>query len=76
MREQAEVLSLIGDVVTDQASPACTRTSSSANQTAALTAATCWRCTSGPRWEVIVTEAPAHLRKRPDAETGIAVIAL
>jgi len=29
-----------------------------------------------PTLEVIVTEAPAHLRKRYDPETGLALIAL
>lgn len=73
--EQVEVLSLIGDIAVDQASApkvhAHVVVGLSDGQTRGghLLAARVW-----PTLEVILVESPAFLRKRHDAETGLALI--
>jgi hypothetical protein len=74
--EQVEVLSLVGDIVLKDGEPEVHAhlVVGKADGTAHgghLMAARVW-----PTLEVIVTEAPAHLRKRYDPETGLALIAL
>jgi predicted DNA-binding protein with PD1-like motif len=73
--EQVEVLSLIGDVALKDGEPALHahvvvgRSDGSAGGGHLLEAHV------RPTLEVIVTESPAHLRKRYDPETGLALIA-
>jgi len=75
LREQVEVLSLIGDVALDGDEPA-------------VHAHVVVGCPDGsargghllsgqvrPTLEVVLSEAPAHLRKRYDPESGLALIA-
>lgn len=74
--EQVEVLSLVGDIALNGDEPevhAHVVVGRENGQTAGghLQAATVW-----PTLEVIVEETPAHLRKRVDDETGLALIDL
>jgi predicted DNA-binding protein with PD1-like motif len=73
---QAEVLSLVGDIALNGDEPAVhahavlgLRDGSTVG--GHLLSALVW-----PTLEVIVTESPAHLRKRVDSGTGLALIAL
>jgi predicted DNA-binding protein with PD1-like motif len=76
VREQVEVLSLIGDIALEDGEPAVhahvvvgERDGSAAG--GHLRSATVW-----PTLEVVVTETPSHLRKRFDDRTGLALIDL
>jgi uncharacterized protein len=74
--EQVEVLSLVGDVALDEGEPAVHahvvvgRSDGTANGGHLLGGHV------RPTLEVVVTESPAHLRKRYDRETGLALIDL
>jgi predicted DNA-binding protein with PD1-like motif len=74
--EQLEVLSLIGDVAEKDGEPqihahVVVGCSDGSTRGGHLFEGIVW-----PTLEVIVTEAPAHLRKRVDDETGLALIDL
>jgi predicted DNA-binding protein with PD1-like motif len=74
VREQVEVLSLIGDVALKDGKPevhahVVVGTSEGAARGGHILEATVW-----PTLEVIVTESPRHLRKVHDDETGLALI--
>jgi uncharacterized protein len=74
VHEQVEVLSLLGDVVIDEGAPSVHAhvvlgRSDGTTMGGHLLEAHVW-----PTLEVIVTEAPEHLRKRYDAETGLTLI--
>jgi predicted DNA-binding protein with PD1-like motif len=74
--EQVEVLSLLGDVAVEEDEPKVHAhvVLGKANGTALgghLLEAHVW-----PTLEVVVDESPAHLRKRSDPETGLALIDL
>lgn len=74
--EQVEVLSLVGDVALDKGEPAVHahvvvgRSDGTAHGGHLLGGHV------RPTLEVVVTESPAHLRKRYDPETGLALIEL
>jgi predicted DNA-binding protein with PD1-like motif len=74
VREQVEVLSLIGDVALKDGKPevhahVVVGTSEGAARGGHILDAKVW-----PTLEVIVTESPRHLRKVHDDETGLALI--
>lgn len=74
IREQVEVLSLVGDVALKNDEPevhahVVVGTSEGAARGGHILEATVW-----PTLEVIVTESPRHLRKVHDDETGLALI--
>jgi uncharacterized protein len=81
--EQAEVLSMLGDIAVQSA-----QTSSGPDEPAVHAHAVLGlrngstvgghvrRAIVWPTLEVLVTESPAHLHKRVDAETGLALIRL
>jgi uncharacterized protein len=74
LREQVEVLSLIGDVALDRGEPkvhAHVVVGLADGQTRGghLLSARVW-----PTLELVLVESPRHLRKRHDAETGLALI--
>ncbi|HEV8309715.1 MAG TPA: PPC domain-containing DNA-binding protein [Methylomirabilota bacterium] len=76
VREQVEVLSLIGDVATKDGRPAVhahvvVGKSDGTAHGGHLLEAHVW-----PTLEVILTESPRHLRRRLDAATGLALIDL
>jgi predicted DNA-binding protein with PD1-like motif len=76
INEQAEVLSVVGDIARagDEPKVHAHVVLGKADGTAwggHLLEARVW-----PTLEVILTEAPSHLRRRPDAETGLALIDL
>lgn len=74
---QVEVLSLLGDITLDPRggrqvhAHAVLGTADGSAKGGHLLAATVQ-----PTLEVLITEAPAHLRRRPDAATGLALIDL
>jgi predicted DNA-binding protein with PD1-like motif len=74
VRQQVEVLSLVGDIALEDGEPAVhahvvvgQRDGSAAG--GHLRSATVW-----PTLEIIVTETPSHLRKTVDEATGLALI--
>jgi predicted DNA-binding protein with PD1-like motif len=74
--EQVEVLSLVGDVALDRGAPKIHAhvVVGKADGTAHgghLLEAHVW-----PTLEVVLVESPAHLRRRPDPESGLALIDL
>ena len=74
IKEQVEVLSLVGDVALKNDEPevhahVVVGTSEGAARGGHILEATVW-----PTLEVIVTESPRHLRKVHDEETGLALI--
>ena len=74
IREQVEVLSLVGDVALKNDEPevhahVVVGTSEGAARGGHILDATVW-----PTLEVIVTESPRHMRKVHDDETGLALI--
>jgi predicted DNA-binding protein with PD1-like motif len=74
VREQVEVLSLIGDVALKDGEPevhahVVVGTSEGAARGGHILEAKVW-----PTLEVILTESPRHLRKVHDDETGLALI--
>jgi uncharacterized protein len=74
LREQVEVLSLIGDVALDRNEPkvhahVVVGRADGEARGGHLLEARVW-----PTLEVVLTESPRHLRKRHDPETGLALI--
>jgi predicted DNA-binding protein with PD1-like motif len=74
LREQVEVLSLIGDVALDKNEPkvhahVVVGRADGEARGGHLLDARVW-----PTLEVVLTESPRHLRKRHDPETGLALI--
>ena len=74
LREQVEVLSLIGDVALEREEPrvhahVVVGRADGETRGGHLLAARVW-----PTLEVVLTESPRHLRKRHDPETGLALI--
>jgi len=73
LREQVEVLSLIGDVALDRGEPkvhahVVVGRADGEARGGHLLEARVW-----PTLEVVLTESPRHLRKRHDPETGLAL---
>ena len=76
VREQVEVLSLVGDVALKDGEPeihahVVVGTSEGAARGGHILEAKVW-----PTLEVVVTESPRHLRRVHDEETGLALIDL
>jgi len=74
LREQVEVLSLIGDVALDRGEPkvhahAVVGLADGQTRGGHLLSARVW-----PTLELVLVESPRHLRKRHDPETGLALI--
>ena len=74
VREQVEVLSLLGDIAQKDGEPklhahVVVGRSDGSTRGGHLVEAHVW-----PTLEVILTESPTHLRKRHDEETGLALI--
>ncbi|WP_219417051.1 PPC domain-containing DNA-binding protein [Pseudonocardia nigra] len=74
--EQAEVLSLLGDIATKDGAPAVHAHAVLGLRDGSTVGGHLQRAVVWPTLEVIVTESPVHLRKRVDPETGLALIAL
>jgi hypothetical protein len=74
--EQVEVLSLIGDVAETKREPALHIHAVLGKSDGVVVGGHLLEGHVRPTLEVIVTQPPAHLRKKKDAETGLALIAL
>lgn len=72
--EQVEVLSLLGDIATKDGEPAVHAHAVLGFRDGSTVGGHVQRAIVWPTLEVIVTESPAHLRKRLDEETGLALI--
>jgi len=76
VNDQVEVLSLVGDIALENAEPkvhahAVLGTADGGTRGGHLLEAKVW-----PTLEVVLTESPAHLRKKMDPEVGLALIDL
>jgi hypothetical protein len=74
--QQVEVLSLIGDVAETKREPALHIHAVLGKSDGSVVGGHLLEGHVRPTLEVIVTQPPAHLRKKKDAETGLALIAL
>jgi uncharacterized protein len=74
--EQVEVVSLIGDVALDGSNPVVHAHAVVGHVDARASGGHLLSGHVRPTLEVILTESPAHLRKRHDPSTGLALIAL
>jgi len=74
--EQVEVLSLVGDVALDEGEPAVHAHVVVGRSDGTASGGHLLGGHVRPTLEVVVTEPPAHLRKRYDRETGLALIDL
>ncbi|WP_030255190.1 PPC domain-containing DNA-binding protein [Streptomyces violens] len=72
---QMEVLSLLGDIATHDGEPVLHAHLVLGRKDSSVIGGHLQKCVVFPTMEVIVTETPAHLRKRIDPETGLALIA-
>jgi uncharacterized protein len=73
--EQVEALSLVGDVALENGKPALHAHVVVGRSDGSASGGHLLEAHVRPTLEVIVTESPAHLRKRYDPETGLALIA-
>jgi uncharacterized protein len=76
VREQVEVLSLLGDVALDQGKPKLHAHVVVGRSDGSTRGGHLIEAHVRPTLEVIVTESPEHLQKRHDPETGLALIRL
>ena len=76
VREQVELVSLVGDIALRDGEPALHAHVVLARRGGSTVGGHLRRAVVWPTLEVVVTETPAHLRKRVDAETGLALIDL
>ena len=74
--EQVEVLSLIGDVAEAEGKPALHIHAVLGKSDGSVVGGHLLEGHVRPTLEVILTQPPAHLRKKKDPETGLALIAL
>ena len=74
--EQVEVLSLVGDIAVHDGQPQVHAHVVVGHPDGATTGGHLQRGVVWPTLEVVVEETPAHLRKRSDPETGLALIDL
>ncbi|RKN45753.1 PPC domain-containing DNA-binding protein [Streptomyces hoynatensis] len=74
--EQMEVLSLIGDVATQDGEPALHAHVVLGRKSSSAIGGHLMAATVHPTMEIVLTETPAHLRKRLDPATGLALIDL
>ena len=76
IREQVEVLSLLGDIVDSGGKPTLHAHLVVGRRDGTTLGGHLLEAHVWPTLEVIVTETPAHLQKRHDPETGLALISL
>ena len=77
VREQVEVVSLVGDVALDpKGEPALHAHVVLGRSDGAALGGHLLEAHVRPTLEVVITESPAHLRKRKDPESGLALIDL
>jgi predicted DNA-binding protein with PD1-like motif len=76
VHEQAEVLALIGDIAELDGRPAVHAHAVLGRRNGSTVGGHLRRAIVWPTLEVVVTETPAHLRKRIDHSTGLAGIGL
>jgi predicted DNA-binding protein with PD1-like motif len=76
LREQVEVLSLIGDIALDGGEPKVHAHVVVGKSDGTAHGGHCLSARVWPTLEVVLAESPRHLRKRLDPETGLALIAL
>ena len=74
--EQVEVLSLLGDVAVSEGKPALHIHAVLGRSDGSLVGGHLLEGHVRPTLEVVFVEPPAHLKKRKDPETGLALIAL
>jgi uncharacterized protein len=74
--EQVEVVSLLGDVALEDEEPVVHAHVVVAHSDGRASGGHLLSGRVRPTLEVVLTESPAHLRKRHDANTGLALIAL
>jgi predicted DNA-binding protein with PD1-like motif len=74
LREQVEVASLLGDVAEADGKPAIHLHIVVGRHNGSAMAGHLGEAHVRPTLEVIITESPAHLRKRHDPESGLALI--
>src|SRR5919198_3009324 len=74
--EQVEVLSLLGDVAAEDGEPSVHAHAVVGKQDGTAHGGHLMEATVRPTLEVILTEAPPHLRKRRDPASGLALIDL
>ena len=74
--EQVEVLSLIGDVAEAEGKPVLHIHAVLGKSDGSVVGGHLLEGHVRPTLEVILTQPPAHLRKKKDSETGLALIAL
>lgn len=72
--EQLEVLSLVGDVASKDGEPAVHAHITLGRQDSSTIGGHLQSLSVWPTLEVVVTETPAHLAKKVDPETGLALI--
>ncbi|HWU57882.1 MAG TPA: PPC domain-containing DNA-binding protein [Microbacteriaceae bacterium] len=72
--EQLELASCIGDIAENQGNPALHAHIVLGRKDSTAIAGHLKRLTVFPTMEVVLTETPAHLRKRIDRQTGLALI--
>jgi uncharacterized protein len=73
---QSEVLSFVGDIALNGSEPALHAHAVLGHRDGSTTGGHVQRLVVWPTLEVVVTETPAHLRKRIDEETGLALVRL
>lgn len=76
LREQVEVASLLGDVAEADGKPAIHLHIVVGRRDGSAMAGHLGEAHVRPTLEVILTESPAHLRKRHDPESGLALISI
>ncbi len=74
--EQMELLSLIGDIATKDGKPALHAHLVLGRKDSSAIGGHLQKLEVFPTMEIVLTETPAHLRKRIDPQTGLALIAL
>jgi len=74
--EQLEVLSLVGDIAVKDGEPAVHAHVTLGRKDSSTIGGHLQSLTVWPTLEVVVTETPAHLAKKVDPETGLALIDL
>lgn len=74
--EQAEVLSLLGDIADQDGRPALHAHAVLGRRDGTTVGGHLLRAVVWPTLEIVVTESPRHLRKRVDRQTGLALIRL
>jgi predicted DNA-binding protein with PD1-like motif len=72
--EQCEVLSLLGDIATHDRKPAVHAHAVLGRRDLSTVGGHLFAASVWPTLELVLTESPAHLRKRYDPDTGLALI--